>query len=63
MTDGNLDIGAVSSAFSDYGQELLNAPNGTIIPTRLETVSGQNQQIRGKECAEYINDVIGERIF
>lgn len=56
---GSLGISVVMSAYSDYGQELLSTPDGTVIPTRLDQVSPQNNKIRGKECAEMVNDILG----
>ena len=44
------------SSFSPAGQALLTVPDGTVIPTRLGEVSPQNASVRGKECAEYVND-------
>jgi len=40
----------------------LTVPNDTVIPTRLGQVSPQNQSIRGKECAEFVNDIYGTKI-
>lgn len=31
--------------------------------TRLKEVSPQNAKIRGKECAEYVNDVFQQSLF
>jgi hypothetical protein len=59
--NANIDVGQVLSGYSAAGQELLSVPDGTIIPTRLGQVSPQNASIRGKECAEYVNDILGER--
>lgn len=48
--------------YSPKGQELLSVPDGTVIPTRLGQVSPQNASIRGKECAEYVNDIAGTKM-
>jgi hypothetical protein len=37
----------------------LNAPAGSIIPTRLSQTTNPNG---GKECAEYINDIFAGEI-
>lgn len=52
-------IGKVFNLFSPTGQALLWVPDGTVVPTRLGEVSPQNAQVRGKECAEFVNDVYG----
>ena len=54
-----LDMNVVLSSYSQKGQELLSVPDGTVVPTRLSEVSAQNAKIRGKECAEYVNDITG----
>lgn len=51
----------VLSGYSTAGQELLLVPDGTVVPTRLWEVSPQNASVRGKECAEYVNDILGEK--
>ncbi len=53
---------SVLSSFSATGQQLLSVPDGTVIPTRLGQVSSQNSKIRGKECAEYVNDIAGTKM-
>ena len=53
-------IGKVFNLFSPTGQALLWVPDGTVVPTRLGEVSPQNAQVRGKECAEFVNDVYGD---
>jgi len=53
-------IGKVFNLFSPTGQALLGVPDGTVVPTRLGEVSPQNAQVRGKECAEFVNDVYGD---
>ena len=40
--------------------DLLNAPEGTIIPSRLSKTTNPNN---GKECGEYINDIAGASLF
>jgi hypothetical protein len=42
------------------GIDLLMAPDNAIIPSRLAQTTNPNN---GKECGEYVNDCIGERIF
>lgn len=42
--------------------DLLNTPAGSIIPTRLKTVSDTNIN-RGKECAEYVNDIFWTKMW
>ncbi len=59
--NSNVDVGQVLSGYSPAWQELLSVPDGTVIPTRLDEVSAQNASIRWKECAEYVNDILGER--
>ena len=44
------------SKLNQQEADLLNTPAGSIIPTRLKTVSDTNTN-RGKECAEYMNDI------
>ena len=44
------------SKLNQVEADLLNTPAGSIIPTRLKTVSDTNTN-RGKECAEYMNDI------
>lgn len=60
--NGMYDLSTVMSAYSPAWQDLLSVPDGTVIPTRLTNVSAQNQQIRGKECAEYVNDIAGTKM-
>ena len=51
---------AVRSATGDWsgasGSELLSAPDGTLIPSRLKQTTNPNN---GKECAEFVNDITG----
>ena len=48
------------SNFSQAQIDLLNTPNGTIIPTRLKQTTNKNW---GKECAEYINDIFASNVW
>lgn len=59
----NVDLQAVLSGYSPAWQELLSVPDGTVIPTRLGEVSPQNAKVRGKECAEYVNDIAGTKMW
>lgn len=52
-------IGKIYNYFSPAWQALLSVPDGTVVPTRLGEVSPQNAQVRGKECAEFVNDIYG----
>ena len=47
------------SKLNQQEADLLNTPAGSIIPTRLKTVSDTNTN-RGKECAEYMNDIFSK---
>ena len=58
----NIDLNSVLSGYSQKWQELLLVPDGTVVPTRLWQVSPQNASIRGKECAEYVNDIAGTKM-
>lgn len=51
-----------TSRFTQEQVDLLNAPAWSVIPTRLSEVSKNNVN-RGKECAEYINDIFGKNIW
>ena len=62
-TWGNVPISDLYSSFSPEWQALLSVPDGTVVPTRLGEVSPQNASIRGKECAEYVNDIYGTKIW
>lgn len=63
-TSGGWDapISQYLSSFSPAWQALLTVPDGTVIPTRLGEVSPQNASVRGKECAEYVNDIVGTKM-
>jgi len=42
------------------GIALLSAPDNAVIPSRLSQTTNPNN---GKECGEFVNDCIGERIM
>lgn len=50
-----------NSQFTEAQVDLLNAPAGTMIPTRLKELSPHNPG--GKECAEYVNDIFWDALW
>lgn len=44
-------------------RELLNAPNGTRIPTRLNKDQLSPNNPWGKECGEYVNDIVWRSVW
>lgn len=51
---------STDSNISQKQVDLLNAPNWTIIPTRLKTTTNKNWW---KECAEYMNDIFADQTW